>query len=232
MRKNKKKVMISFLIILVGAILFINNIMMVNKSGTSKADKTIDYSTYNEDMMRFELNLKSGNYKFMKSKDSPFFECSHLEEAYNKDKEFSEKSKTVYLEDTTIKYGKYLFTQNEEYIYTKIDNEFGWIKYKVPINEEYKKYIQEFFISKSSSKKVRFIIALPFNESNFVLIDEGIEDSNQYILDLKSEKITWTRGNYYESPHINFETDMLECGGDLSRTTFIFNKFGKLIEEM
>lgn len=231
MSKNKKKLMIIFLMILVGFILFINK-SIVGKAATSKLHKTIDFETYSEDMMRFDLPLKSGNYKFMKSKDSPFFECSHLEEAYNKDKEFSENSKSLYLENANIKYGKYLFTPNKEYIYTKINNEFGWIKCTVPINEEYKNYIQEFFISKSGNKKIRFIIALPLNDTNFVLANEGTEESEQYMLDLQSEKITWTRGNYYESPYINFKTDMLECGGDLSSKTYIFNKLGELIEEI
>jgi hypothetical protein len=34
-------------------------------------------------------------------------------------------------------------------------------------------------------------------------------NNEQYIVNLKCKKITWRRAEYYESPSINFKTDML-----------------------
>ncbi|MCY6484708.1 hypothetical protein OW763_10180 [Clostridium aestuarii] len=195
-----------------------------------KKHETIDYSVYSEEMIRFDLNVQKGKYQFMRQKDELPFENNHPNNKGNcKDIEFWNKCKVINLDNINLKYGRYIFTKEEEYIYTKIDGEFGWLKCKVPIDKKYKNYIRKFFIPKEEYvEEISFIDILPFNDEKFVLIFDG---SEQYILDLESQKVTWVRGNYYESPHINFKTDMLQCGGDLSSTTYIFNKFGELVDE-
>jgi hypothetical protein len=186
-----------------------------------KKNQTIDFATYSEDMLRFTINIdKNRNYLFAPE--------SELYGEFDDDI-FNKNAKKITFNKSSLRFGKYLFTKNNEYLYTNtgLENGYGWIKCNVPLKTEYKKYIETFFVNKESNMKIHSLEVVPFNNPLFVLLSGRDE---QYILNLKAKKINWTRGYYYESPYINFKNDLLECGGDLSSSTFLFDKYGKLKE--
>lgn len=179
--------------------------------------KRINYNTYLDDMMRFSI-LLDGEYSFLDNETYSKFESSR-----NQDYIFSNNSSKIEIKNISSKFGKYLITNTNVYIFTKIDDKYGWINGTLPIGEETIKYLK----AKFSIKQYESLEIIPFNDFIHVLLYSH-SSGDAYIVNLKSGEILWAKDSYYESPQINFYTNMLECNGDLSSDKYIFNKNGIL----
>ncbi|MBA3286213.1 MAG: hypothetical protein H0U27_14310 [Nitrosopumilus sp.] len=197
---------------------------------TNRNDKSL--------IFRFDLPLKAGEYNFYESEYFPTPKSSEYKpENYIPDDYFNKNSKTIQLKNTTAKYGAYILTTSTEYIYARINGKAGWIKTNIPIevNQKtlFRNELRKQMPKKNSETDLKLsydhntIEIIPFNNPNFVLV----HSDESFIVDLKNRKVTWQAGSYYEGPEINFKTDHLECSGDLGGGRYVFDYYGKPVEE-
>ena len=174
---------------------------------------------YRSDVMRFDVHIEKGQYKYVEG---------NLIFSYNKgenfDITFDEDSENMNIyENIDTKYSEYVITENKSYISINIDNQVKVMEHKVPISSDNLSNLRSFMKSENSNS----IHIFPFNDGSYCLIRT---DKNQYIMNIETNEILWTRGGYYESPRVNIYNDTLSCGGDLSAKTYVFNKYGELIK--
>ncbi|SHH34417.1 hypothetical protein SAMN02745196_00066 [Clostridium collagenovorans DSM 3089] len=172
---------------------------------------------YRSKSMRFPVEIRGGEYKSI--------DLGYVNLLYEEDnnKKFEEVSKDIFIEECDTKYSSYVITKDTTYIGINIDGEIKFIEYPVTISDDSLKNLRNFMIEVNDQS----IYVFPFNDGKHCLIGT---DKEQYIFDIELGKVNWTRGNYYECPSVNIFDDTLECGGDLSANTYIFNKYGELIE--
>lgn len=175
------------------------------------------YEKEQEMIMRFDINIEAGEYDFLKDNLSYIY---YVEGGF--DNAFNAVCDQISIErDINTKYSEYVLTQDASYIYVDINNEFYSIKYPLPLSSS-----QLMNLSNILGENEKMEV-FPFNDGIHCLISL---DGENHIINIENGQILWTRGGYYESPRVNIFSDTLECGGDLSANTYIFNKYGELIK--
>ncbi|MBL4933084.1 hypothetical protein [Clostridium paridis] len=172
---------------------------------------------YHEKVMRFEATIDRGSYDFVddKNKKDPYF----FEEM---DNDFIANSAKIDInKDTKVRFSEYILTAKAQYFHVSINDREGWIKDNLLNDNESISYLQKFIKEKNK------VTVFPFNSGDYALISD---DTEQYIVNFNNKVITWQRGNYYEVPKVDINSDTLKCGGDLSSNTYEFSKEGKLIK--
>lgn len=180
-----------------------------------EADKR--YEEYLNNVMRFPVEVKSGEYNSIDYGDI------FLLNEDDGDKKFEIASKNIFIDGTNTNYSQYVITSDTSYIAINIGSEIKFIEHSVPISNIYLKNLRDFMREINDNS----INVFPFNDGIYCLIETNEE---QYIFNIESGKIIWTRGAYYESPTVDIFDDTLRCGGDLSSNTYVFSKYGELIK--
>ena len=214
---NRKKVsLLAISIICSFLILIVCNLYDYINQNKLRDDADKRYQEYLNNVMRFPVEIKSGEYKSIDYGDIFLLN----EDDYKK---FEIASKNIVINEINTNYSEYIVTDDTSYIAIDIDDEIKFIEHSVPISDIYLKNLRDFMRKINDNS----ISVFPFNDGIYCLIDTNEE---QYIFNIESGKIIWTRGSYYESPRVDIFNDTLECSGDLSTNTYIFNKYGELIE--
>ena len=214
---NRKKVsLLAISIVCSFLILIVCNLYDYINQNKLRDDADKRYQEYLNNVMRFPVEIKSGEYKSIDYGDIFLLN----EDDYKK---FEIASKNIVINEIDTNYSEYIVTSDTSYIAIDIDDEIKFIEHSVPINDIYLKNLRDFMRKINDNS----ISVFPFNDGIYCLIDTNEE---QYIFNIESGKIIWTRGSYYESPRVDIFNDTLECSGDLSTNTYIFNKYGDLIE--
>lgn len=214
---NRKKVsLLAISIVCSFLILIVCNLYDYINQNRLRDDADKRYQEYLNNVMRFPVEIKSGEYKSIDYGDIFLLN----EDDYKK---FEIASKNIVINEINTNYSEYIVTDDTSYIAIDIDDEIKFIEHSVPISDIYLKNLRDFMRKINDNS----ISVFPFNDGIYCLIDTNEE---QYIFNIKSGKIIWTRGSYYESPRVDIFNDTLECSGDLSTNTYIFNKYGDLIE--
>lgn len=214
---NRKKVsLLAISIICSFLILIVCNLYDYINQNKLRDDADKRYQEYLNNVMRFPVEIKSGEYKSIDYGDIFLLN----EDDYKK---FEIASKNIVINEINTNYSEYIVTDDTSYIAIDIDDEIKFIEHSVPISDIYLKNLRDFMRKINDNS----ISVFPFNDGIYCLIDTNEE---QYIFNIESGKIIWTRGSYYESPRVDIFNDTLECSGDLSTNTYIFNKYGDLIE--
>lgn len=214
---NRKKVsLLAISIVCSFLILIVCNLYDYINQNKLRDDADKRYQEYLNNVMRFPVEIKSGEYKSIDYGDIFLLN----EDDYKK---FEIASKNIVINEINTNYSEYIVTDDTSYIAIDIDDEIKFIEHSVPISDIYLKNLRDFMRKINDNS----ISVFPFNDGIYCLIDTNEE---QYIFNIESGKIIWTRGSYYESPRVDIFNDTLECSGDLSTNTYIFNKYGDLIE--
>lgn len=214
---NRKRVsLLAISIVCSFLILIVCNLYDYINQNKLRDDADKRYQEYLNNVMRFPVEIKSGEYKSIDYGDIFLLN----EDDYKK---FEIASKNIVINEINTNYSEYIVTDDTSYIAIDIDDEIKFIEHSVPISDIYLKNLRDFMRKINDNS----ISVFPFNDGIYCLIDTNEE---QYIFNIESGKIIWTRGSYYESPRVDIFNDTLECSGDLSTNTYIFNKYGDLIE--
>lgn len=214
---SKKSILLIISIVCSFLIIIVCNIYnYINQNRlTYEADKR--YEEYLNNVMRFPVEIKSGEYCSIDYGDKFLLDEDYL------DKKFEASSKRIFIDGGNINYSEYVITNDTSYIAIYIGNEIKFIEHSVPISDIYLKNLKDFMREINDNS----ISVFPFNDGIYCFISTN---EQQYIFNIELGKIIWTRGTYYESPIVDIFNDTLECGGDLSANTYIFNKYGELIK--
>ena len=177
---------------------------------------------YSKAEMRFDIYLDDKEYKFLDKKKNNFeFE----DKGGNIKNDFTTNSEVIQGKKQHVKYSEYVVTKDGQYVLTEIGGVKGWLKWDITMKNDSKEYIKSFL---QSDAKVSCVRVYPFNDGNFVLINNGLDE---HILDLNGKNITWTRGNNYDYPSVNVLDDTLICNKPSGALSYVFNKHGKLISQ-
>ena len=214
--KRKKIDLLAISIVCSFLILIVCNLYDYINQNRLRDEADTRYQEYLNNVMRFPVEIKRGEYKSIDYGDIFLLN----EDDYKK---FEIASKNIVINEIDTNYSEYIVTSDTSYIAIDIDDEIKFIEHSVPINDIYLKNLRDFMRKINDNS----ISVFPFNDGIYCLIDTNEE---QYIFNIESGKIIWTRGSYYESPRVDIFNDTLECSGDLSTNTYIFNKYGELIE--
>lgn len=175
------------------------------------------HKEYLNNVMRFPVEIKGGEYRSIDYGDI------FLLNEDDGDKKFEAASKKIFIDEINANYSEYVITNDTSYIAINIGSEIKFIEHSVPISSIYLKNLKDFMREINDNS----INVFPFNDGIYCFISTN---EQQYIFNIELGKIIWTRGAYYESPIVDIFNDTLECGGDLSANTYIFNKYGELIK--
>lgn len=169
-----------------------------------------NHLTYN-----FSLNIPIGDYKY-----STDLDVLNINNGTSLDEEFTKKHTYLNItHDTKIIYNQYVVTKNNVYIMTEVNDKLIALNYPDLISKE------NLCNLRNKIDNNEFLKVSPFNDPIYCLIQDG---TDSYIMNIETGEKTWSGGNYYESPEINYTNDTLECGGDLSSNRYIFDKYGTL----
>ncbi|MDU4883075.1 hypothetical protein [uncultured Clostridium sp.] len=214
-----RKIYILMIMIIVSSFLIIiggNLYNYINQNRlTYEADKR--YEEYLNNVMRFPVEIKGGEYRGIDYGDI------FLLNEDDGDKKFEDVSKKIFIDEINTNYSEYVITNDTSYIAINIGSEIKFIEHSVPISSIYLKNLKDFMREINDNS----INVFPFNDGIYCFISTN---EQQYIFNIESGKIIWTRGAYYESPTVDIFNDTLKCGGDLSTNTYIFNKYGELVK--
>lgn len=175
---------------------------------------------YKSNIMRFPIKISKGEYEVVD------YGKNYLIDEENGLKLFKEAAENIYLNGIDTKYSEYIVTEESTYVCVDIeyaDSYMVFIEHPVPISDNSLNNLRNFMREIDDDS----IMVLPFNDGIHCFVDGSIE---QYIFNIESGELLWTRGCYYESPMYNPIEDTITCGGDLSATDYVFNKYGELIE--
>ncbi|MDU2673451.1 MAG: hypothetical protein E7C49_15700 [Clostridium sp.] len=219
---SKEKGLKLILIIIVSCIL-IN--FSINAYHSIKQKKLIKESEerredYKSNRMRFPIKINAGEYKVIDYGDNYLLDNEEGLKLFDKASEF------IYLEKVDTKYSEYIITENTTYVCADIEyeeNYMQYLEYHLPITNNQLNNLRN-FMRETNNESLEVV---PFNDGIHCFISGK---SEQYILNIDNKELLWTRGSYYESPIFDPVTDTLTCGGDLSATDYVFNKYGELIE--
>lgn len=213
-KKNVLVIMIivsSFLIIIGGNLYnYINQNRLIYEANKR-------HKEYLNNVMRFPVEIKGGEYRSIDYGDI------FLLNEDDGDKKFEAASKKIFIDEINTNYSEYVITNDTSYIAINIGSEIKFIEHSVPISSIYLKNLKDFMREINDNS----INVFPFNDGIYCFISTN---EQQYIFNIKSGKIIWTRGSYYESPTVDIFNDTLKYGGDLSTNTYIFNKYGELVK--
>lgn len=219
---SKEKGLKLILIIIVSCIL-IN--VSINVYHSIKQKKLIKESeerreNYKSNRMRFPIKINAGEYKVIDYSENYLLDNEDGLKLFDKASEF------IYLEELDTKYSEYIITENTTYVCVDIEyeeNYMQYLEYPVPISDNKLINLRNFMRETNNDS----LEVIPFNDGIYCFVSGK---SDQYILNIENKELLWTRGHYYESPIFDPVTDTLTCGGDLSATDYVFNKYGELIE--
>jgi hypothetical protein len=123
---------------------------------------------------KLNLLLKPGDYLF-NTKDLYFFDdgidCYLRNECNDIDTVFSNSATKIHVtKDSVLKYNAYLFTDEYEYVYTKINKVEGWMRVDVPITGEQKEFLKKFLSSNHFKDYSCYVEIVPFKNPNQIFI--------------------------------------------------------------
>lgn len=202
--------------IFIGIIIGLNIFESIISSNNSKKSE-LRAEEHRNNIMRFPVDIKSGKYIMFDYSDEYYIFDESLER-------FNESLKEIYLEDISTKYSEYIITRQTSYLAIKINDEIKFIEHEVPINKDYIKILRNLLEEEGGWA----INIFPFNDGEYALINPA---GRQFSFDIKNSTKLIGFGGKYESPSINVLNDTLEASGDLSATTYVFDKKGELLEE-
>lgn len=215
----KSKKTFALVIMIIGCFFIIISGTIYNYINQNKlryeADK--EHEEYLNKVMRFSVEIETGEYNSIDGGDI------FLINEEDGDKRLTTVSKKIFIDKISTNYSNYIVTNDTTYIDISKGNETKYIEYPVPINSVYLKNLRNFMREINENS----ISVFPFNDGIYCLIGSNQE---QYIFNIESGTVIWTRGGYYESPTVDILSDTLKCGGDLSANTYVFNKYGELVK--
>lgn len=222
-RDMRKEQGFKAILIIIAACLLINIAISTYNSINQKklireAEERRD--NYKSNIMRFPIEINEGEYKAVDYGEN------YLLNEENGLKLFQESAEIIYLNEVDTKYAEYIVTGDTTYVCADIeyaDSYMVFIEYPVPISDDELNNLRRFMREIDDDS----IMVLPFNDGIHCFVDGSAE---QYIFNIESGELLWTRGCYYESPIYSPVKDTITCGGDLSATDYVFNKYGELIE--
>ncbi|MFD2719037.1 hypothetical protein ACFST9_09940 [Hymenobacter monticola] len=192
-------------------------------------------------IFRFGQPLAAGTYSFEPTGLFWFPQPSETQikpEAFQPDAYFDQKAKPVKLKAGAVRYGAYLLTNGQEYLYALVNGEAGWLRAAVPVpaplKAQYRTLLTQQRLRSSETglqlgPEYGYVQITPFNDTNYVLIRNGFD--NDFVLHVPTLRVTWRSGGRYEGAEIDFATDQLECHGDLMGGRFRFTRQGQPVPD-
>lgn len=219
---SKEKGVKLILIIIASCILINISINTYNSINQKKLIKESEErrENYKSNRMRFAIKINTGEYKIIDYGENYLLDNEDGLKLFDKASEF------IYLEEVNTKYSEYIITEKTTYVCADIEykeNYMQYLEYPVPISDNKLNNLRSFMRETDNDS----LEVIPFNDGIHCFVSGK---SEQYILNIENKELLWTRGSYYESPIFDPVTDTLTCGGDLSATDYVFNKYGDLID--
>ncbi len=176
------------------------------------------FSYSNAQNYKLNLMLKPGDYLF-NTKDSYFFDdgidcylhnqCNDIDTVYE-----NSAVKLHVTKDSVLKYSAYLFTDEYEYVYTKINKVEGWLRVDVPITGEQKEFLKKYLTSKFFKEYTCYVEVVPFKNPNQIFISTT---DYWYIGNLNKLSATeiGTKGGRLEACKMVYPKNCVKCYIDL-----------------
>ncbi len=168
---------------------------------------------------RLSMQIKEGEYLF-NTEDLYFFDAGincYLKKICNDvDSVFEQEAQKVNFEGLrTISFQAYLFTDNYEYIYTKINGESGWLRVNIDIiPDKQKNFLKDFLKSDYFPKHATYVEVMPFKDINKVFISNSDDWYIANLNTLKAKKIG-TKGGRLEACQMIYNKNCVKCYIDL-----------------
>jgi len=167
---------------------------------------------------RQEITLEPGEYLFNFT-DLYFFDdgidCYLLQKCRDVDTVFSNQAqKIVVSTDSAIKYQAYLFTDNYDYVYTKINQHEGWMRVNFPISDKERIFLTKYLKSDHFEPFSSFVEIIPFKNDRQIFISTT---DDWYIANLDNFKINniGTKGGRLVACRMVFPKNCVKCYIDI-----------------
>jgi hypothetical protein len=150
-------------------------------------------------MFRFSQPLAAGSYSFEPTGLFWFPQPSETQikpEAFQPDAYFDQKAKPVKMKAGAVRYGAYLLTNGQEYLYALVNGEAGWLRAAVPVpaplKAQYRTLLAQQRLRSSETglklgPEYGYVQITPFNDTNYVLIRNGFD--NDFVLHVPTLRV-------------------------------------------
>ncbi len=173
---------------------------------------------FGQENFRLSMTLNPGEYLF-NSTDLYFFDdgidCYLFNQCNDVDTVFEGNSIKYKLDkDSTINYRAFLFTDTYEYVYTIINGEEGWLRIKIPIDENERKFFNDLLVASRFEEYSSFVEVIPFKKTRYVFISTT---DDWFIADLRKLETTYigTKGGSLQACQMIFSENCVKCYIDL-----------------
>ena len=191
-----------------------------------------------DNLLRFDIELRSGEYLFFEGKYFPKHEEYRLKpELYIPDEYFLKVATKIKISNQQTRWGKFFITSISEYLYIEINGKLGWIKANIPYPKDDIIYLRNILYKQNPKRsnetfeklfiQYNYIEVTPFKDKNYILVNS---DESDFVLNLKTKEVTWQSGGYFEGAYIDAETDYLKASGDLLGGQYTFDKNGNEVK--
>ena len=167
---------------------------------------------------RLEQTIKPGEYYF-NTTDLYFFDdginCYLLHKCNDLDSVFDTNAEVIKVtKDQEVSYQAYLFTDNYEYIYTRFQDEVGWMRIDIDLEKDKKEFLKTFLNCDLYKPFSQYVEVVPFKEKDKVFVSNAVD---WYILNLstkKSVKIGTKKGKF-QACQMLYPKNCVKCYIDL-----------------
>ncbi|MBN2893216.1 MAG: hypothetical protein JXL97_15200 [Bacteroidales bacterium] len=116
--------------------------------------------------------------------------------------------------DTIVKVQAYLYTDNYEYMYVKLNKSEGWLRADVPLDKEEEVFLKRYLLSANFESLSCYVEVIPFKDTEKVFVSTT---DDWYIANIKRKRAEFigTKGGRLEACQMVFPKNCVKCYIDL-----------------
>lgn len=165
-----------------------------------------------------QFDVKSGTYYF-NSNNLFFFDdgidCYLSGVCHDIDTIFENSAEQIKIsQDSVVKARAYLFTDEYEYMYIKLNKEEGWLRAEIPLDKEEKVFFKRYLLSANFAPFSCYVEVIPFKNTEKVFLSTTDDWYVGNINQKEAEKIG-TKGGRLEACKMIFPKNCVKCYIDL-----------------
>lgn len=178
----------------------------------------ITNASFGQRNYRVQFEVKPGTY-FFNTKMLYFFDdgidcylsdiCGNIDTVYENSAVDFKITK-----DTVLKVQAYLYTDEYEYMYVKLNNNEGWLRADIPLEKDEEVFLKRYLLSPNFDPLSCYVEVIPFKETEKVFISTT---DDWYIANIKKKRsdLIGTKGGRLEACMMLFQKNCVKCYIDL-----------------
>ncbi len=182
-----------------------------------------------------EFDVKAGNYLFNSNKLYFFddgIDCYLTNVCNDIDTVFENTAVDFKVtKDTVIKAQSYMYTDNYEYMYVRLNKKEGWLRADIPLEKSEEVFLKRFLPSHVFDMLSCYVQIIPFKNNSCVFVSNA---DDWYIANIKRKKIEHigTKGGRLEACQMLFSKNCVKCYIDMGWGQDVwFDENGKKIKQ-